>query len=342
MKKCAFFIFMTGFFCLSALGQVSIEVADNTIKVGGHSEMVFYYGFAQGDQLIFSFEVLNGKELKELEITELPSSSKFMDYKTKKIKNKMIHVTRTGIYKFKFTNASLAARICQIQIQRIPSGLSTKNFNSSVYWRTVEDTIYSQAPKRYLVKSDTLAQTIVDQVTKVCTSSPLNRQGDKEVVEFTLPNGTVSWSYYIGVGTEGQKAFNRTKVSFINTAAAVATHIPGYGTMAALALYGLNTFQLIQGEDNVKYSFISDSKNALLYKNGQGFKLFHRGNVLNDASQMKEPLAGKIYLGLLNDNLMESIEVKVNVTAIILKQKWATQTSSIRSISIRQEAYLKN
>jgi len=342
MKKCVLFFFISGFFSLSVSGQVLLEVADNTLKVGGRSEVVFYYGFAKGDQIIFSFEELNGKELKEVEITELPSSSKFMDYKTKKIKNKIIHVTRTGIYKFKLSNAALSARICQIKIQRIPSGVTTRNFNSSVYWRTVEDTIYSQAPKRYLAKSDTLAQTIVDQVTKVCTSSPLNRQGDKEVVEFTLPNGTTSWGYYIGVGTEGQKAFNRTKVSFLNTAAAVATHIPGYGTMAALAMYGINTFQLIQGEDNVKYSFIPDAKNAILYKSGKGFKLYHRGNVLNDASQMKEPLTGKIYLGLLNDNLMESIEVKVNVTAIVVKQKWATQISSIRSISIRQEAYLKN
>jgi len=342
MKKCVLSFFVTGLFVFSSMGQVAMEVADNTLKVGGHGEVVFYYGFAQGDQLIFSFEELNGKELKEVEITELPTSSKFMDYKTKKIEKKTIHVNRTGVFKFRLSNAALTARICKIKILRIPSGIATKNFNTSVYWRTVEDSIYSQAPKRYLVKSDTLAQTIVDMVTKINTSSPLNRQGDKEVVEFTLPNGTISWSYYIGVGTEGQKAFNRTKVSFLNTAAAVANHIPGYGTMAALAMYGINTFQLIQGEDNVMFSFITDYKNVLLYKSGKGFKQYHRGNVLNDASQMKEPLSGKVYLGLQNDNMMESIEVKVNITAIIVRQEWATQISKLRNVETRQEAYLKN
>jgi hypothetical protein len=45
-----------------------------------------YYGFAEGDQMIFSFEEL--KELKESEIIEMPTSSKFMDYKSIKFTNK--------------------------------------------------------------------------------------------------------------------------------------------------------------------------------------------------------------------------------------------------------------
>jgi len=45
-------------------------------RLGG--EEVFYYGFTEDDQLVFHFEEVNGKELKGLEIIELPSSSKFM------------------------------------------------------------------------------------------------------------------------------------------------------------------------------------------------------------------------------------------------------------------------
>ncbi len=46
---------------------------------------MFYYGFAEGDQLVFNFEEVNGKELKEIEIMFMPSQSIFMEYKTKKI-----------------------------------------------------------------------------------------------------------------------------------------------------------------------------------------------------------------------------------------------------------------
>ena len=71
---------------LLAAAQTPVDVAESTLKVGALSEEVFYYGFAAGDQLIFNFEEVKGKELKELEIVELPGTSKFMDYKTKKNK----------------------------------------------------------------------------------------------------------------------------------------------------------------------------------------------------------------------------------------------------------------
>ena len=341
MKKRLLLYFVFGILGPVVSGQVVLEVADNTLKVSGHNEVNFYYGFEQGDELVFSFEEINGHELKEVEITELPSSCKFMDYKIKKIEKKIIHVTNTGIFKFRLLNTAITSRTCKIKIQRIPAGNAPKNFNPSVYWRTVQDTIYTQAPKRYLAKCDTLVATVVDQVSKINASSLLNRQADKEVVEFTLPCGTISWSYYIGVGTEGQKAFNKTKASFLNTAAAVATRIPGYGTMAALALYGINTFQMIQGEDNVRYSFIPNAKSMLQFKSGNQFNLYQQGNVLNVASQMKAPLSGKVYLGLQNDNLLESIEVKVNVTAVVVNQHWATRIAQIGKITERQEAYLK-
>src|ERR1035437_8455181 len=93
--------------CTTSYAQTQITVVESTLKVGSFGDEVFYYGFAKGDQLIFSFEEINGKELKEIEITELPSSSKFMDYQSKKIDNKVINIAQTGIYKFRFSNSSI-------------------------------------------------------------------------------------------------------------------------------------------------------------------------------------------------------------------------------------------
>ena len=87
--------------------QEIVELADNTFKINGFAEAQFYFGFAQGDKLVFSFEEVNGKEISELEVVELPSSSKFTDCKIKKIESKTLNVPRTAIYKFQLKNNSM-------------------------------------------------------------------------------------------------------------------------------------------------------------------------------------------------------------------------------------------
>jgi hypothetical protein len=321
--------------------QEIVDVAESTLKISGLSEEVFYYGFAEGDKLIFEFQEIKGKELKEIEIIELPSSSKFMDYKTKRIASKAINITRTAIYKFRFANSALSGRICKFKIQRIPASSTTQNFNTNVYWRTVYDTAYTPIQERYLEKSDTIISNVVDQTAKVSSQSALNGNPNKTVVDFTLPESTIAWSYYIGVGSEGKAAYESAKEGFVNTAAKSVSKISGYGTMAALALYGLNTFSKVQGRDNVKYWFISDWDNVLLFQSGNSFLQYKQGDVVNDASQMKTPLTGKVYLGLLNDNMMEPIEVIIRATAIQIFQTWGERTVNQISISSRIEPFLK-
>lgn len=323
-------------------GQSPIDIAENTLKVSALGEELFYYGFAEGDKLVFNFEELNGKELKELEIVEMPESSKFMDYKTKKIENKIININRTGIYKFRLSNSALGGRICKIKIQRIPSSDASKNFNSSVYWKTVYDTTYTPLEENYLIKTDTSAQTIVDQTAKISSQNAINGNSNKTIVDFTLPKGTISWSYYIGVGKEGKQEYNQASTNFFNAASKSVVRIPGYGAMAALAFQGINYFNKIQGEDNVKYWFISDWDNVLLFKNGSTFYQYKQGDVSNDASQMKSPKLGKVYLGLSNDNIAEPIDVIIKATAIVVTQQWGVRTIQKMNINSREVLYLKN
>ncbi|MDP4238862.1 MAG: hypothetical protein Q8904_05250 [Bacteroidota bacterium] len=342
MKKILILISVVVCWNSAVFGLSPVDVAENTLKVNGNSEEVFYYGFAAGDELVLSFKAISGGALNEVEICELPSSTKFMDYKVKKIDNKTLHISRTGIYKFRFTNQEKSPRICKIRIQRIPASLDTRDFNSSVYWRTVQDTTYIPTEEKYPMRRDTTAQTLVERTTKIASSNIMNGNSNKDLIDFTLPKGTISWSYYIGVGTEGQRAFNKAKSGFLNSAASFSSHIPGYGTMAALAMYGVNAFNLIQGEDNVKFWFIGDETNASMFRFGKKFKCFKQGDVLNDAAQMKKPLAGKIYLGLFNDNLIEPINVTVSVTAIIVTEQNSIRINKLMKITSREEAYLKN
>ena len=85
MKRFLFLIPLMMGWSMLVLGASPVDVADNTLKVNGKSEEVFYYGFSAGDELVFSFKEIHGWSLKELEISELPMSVKFMDYKVRKI-----------------------------------------------------------------------------------------------------------------------------------------------------------------------------------------------------------------------------------------------------------------
>jgi hypothetical protein len=334
---------LTGLFlCSNIWGQTIIDIADNTLKVAAISEEVFYFGFAEGDQVIFNFQEVNGKELKEIEIVELPSSSKFMDYKSSKIENKTFNILKTGIYKFRFSNQALSGRICKFKIQRIPASETTKNFNTNVYTRTVYDTTYTPITEKYLIKSDTAAIPVVDQVARVSSQTAMNGSSNKTIVDFTLPEGTIAWSYYIGVGNEGEEAFKAASDKFLTSAADAVISIPGYGTMAALALYGINYFTQIQGGDNIKYYFITDWENVLLFKSGQAFYQYKQGDVVNDASRMTTHLTGKIYLALINDNIADAIDVTVKVTAVNVKQEWGTKIVQEMNITSREELYLIN
>lgn len=185
MKRSLIFILLFTASVRTILGQATIDIAESTFKIAAFGQEVFYYGFCEGDQLVFNFEELNKKELKEIEITELPSSSKFMDYKTKKVENKTINITRTGIYKFRFANSAIGGRVCKFKIQRIPGSETNKNFNSSVYWKTIYDTTYNIEQEKYMVKSDTSISNLTEQVAKVHSQGNLN--GGRSSFNFTLP-----------------------------------------------------------------------------------------------------------------------------------------------------------
>lgn len=321
--------------------QTAIDVMENTLKISGLSEESFYYGFAEGDQIIFNFEEVNGKELKEIEILEHPSSSKFMDYKSKKIINKTLNIHQTGIYKFRFSNSALAGRICRIKLQRIPAGEQTKGFNTSVFWRTVHDTTISYVKERYLAKADTLIQEVYSSAVQVSSQTAINGNKNRVVVDFAIPSNAISWSFYIGTGKEGKQEYDNGIEKFTEDAKAIVSSIPNYGPMAVLALTGASYFNKVQGEDNVKYWFLQDENSLQLFQSNQPFYAYKMGDVTNEASQMKSPLEGKIYLALLNDNTIDPISLVIKVVVIQVNQVWDYRTVKKIDVLSRQEPFLK-
>lgn len=316
--------------------QDIVDITETTLKIDGlNEEEVLYFGFAEGDQLIFNFEEVKGKELKEVEIIELPSTSRFMDYKTRLIQNKIITIPQTSIYKFRFQNSSIGSRVCKIRIQRIPSSEVTRNFNSSVYWKTVYDTSYRIQQERYLISADTSIVEVTDQVAKVNSTTHIN--GNKTTLSFTLPPNTVSWSYYIGVDSAGQKAFESAATELSNNP--VANEIANSNPMAALALNFIPYFSKLHSGEDIDYYFVQ-GENVNLFRENLPFRYFKNGKVINDYSRMTFPLGGMISLCLVNDNLAMGVSVTIKVTAVTVKENWSTRPIEKIHISSKEIPYL--
>ncbi len=321
-----------------------VDVAEITLKIGGKGEEELYYGFAEGDQIIFNFTEADGKEVKEVEIIELPGNSKFKDYESKEIKDKIIKVTRKSIYKFRFYNSALLkGRVCKVKIQRIPKTEETLNFNSGVKWVEQLDTTYDiktetvitgynktnrQKSKKILASIDTNVVTIVDRLERVNSTSKL---GGSSIayVNIQLPDNSyspnvfnpyrktevISWAYSIAVGGSGQMWYKNAQSktaarSVTSTAVSIGLVTGGTGALAVLAIEGLSAFSSPPDGDNVKFSLQTSI-------NGQ-INILQYGNSVAATGRVTDYTQGGFSLRLENDNIMDGINVDVKVVAVNL------------------------
>jgi hypothetical protein len=316
----------------------AIDVTEQTLKISGNSEEVLYYGFAEGDRILFSFSETNGKEIKEIEVAEYPSNSKFSDYKTSKIENKSIDVIRKAVYKFRFYNSSMMGRVCKIKIQRIPASEQTRNFNCAVNWEIKQDTTWRSyvkeeqvgfdttlipRTKRELVKTVQKEEIIFDKIQRV--HSYTNSNGNRSSIFFTLPQNkislyqpsrVISWAYWVGVGQEAQNSWANDvrKIGKLAQGAASVYTTP-LGAFAVGAITELMVPNL--GED-VSYSIADEANKDLFYAKGD-YRVWDSGKGVAGYRKFTDQnlMQGTYYVLLFNDNNFQGIDVNVKVSAIV-------------------------
>src|SRR3954464_2287499 len=280
--------------CSPLLAQTGIDVYKGTVKIAPVSEDTMYFSFAKGDQLVFDFESTTGRELMEFEILRYPHYSKFRKDNQVKMKAEKLGIDETGVYWFRMANRSGTERNCHLQIRRIPASASTKNFKTTVAWKTISDTTYTQATEKYVTRRDTSVINRELAVTVHAASSPY---GPSQSPEFTLPGNIIAWSFYIGVNQPGQQAFQAAAQKFAQANTPQQTTITGYGPLAALALTGKSDFARLDNGQVITYSLV-DATNVALAQQNQPFKSFRSKKVSNDFTAMKEPREGKYYFYL--------------------------------------------
>ena len=357
MKKISFILFAS--IVKFSFAQTPVDVTEQTLKVGGGKEEVMYFGFAEGDKIIFNVTEADKKEIKEIEVLEYPSSSKFSDYKTAKVENKIINVNKKAVYKFRFYNSNIfSGRICKIKIQRIPVSEATKNFNSTVNWITKQDTSwntytkdiivsydtsYEQKTKREIVKSEEKEELIMDKNQAV--HSQTNDNGNKDAVFFTLPlnqlsgnqtSKVISWAYWVGVGEGASQAWqqNMQVVSGLAKGAAAIFTSP----LGALAVGAVTDLVTPKGGDIVTYGLCDQTNKDYFMANMQyrgfdfgsgtaGFKKFTDENLCQ----------GTYWIVLSNGNMFQHIDVNVKVVAIVQKNVYEDKQYTEQKINPRYE-----
>lgn len=343
------------FLALIGVAQEAIEITDQTLKVSG--EEYLYFGFTAGDEVLFSLEEVNGKELKEVEVLRYPDQVVYANLEVANLQ-KSLRITEEGVYQFRLKHSGLGNRLCHISISRIPAQ-GKAGFNTSVDW--VEQTSSSNTGKvigyeniqvacvrKVVAKVDTTIETILNRTERVHSSTNLN--GNASSIRFSIPQNTyepnayvpykttetVSWAYAISTGTTGDAWYKsaNTKAAASNvTKAMISTGFisSGYGALAILAIEGVSMFSSPPAAgDNVLFT--------VTYTGNGNSSTIAEGNSVAAFGKVSQYRGGDYVLQLNNDNIIEAINVDLKIIAVLVTTTYEDEPYlETQTIPIKQQ-----
>jgi hypothetical protein len=344
------------FFAMIGIAQQTIEITDQTLKISG--EEYLYFGFTAGDEVIFSLEEVNGKELKEVEVLRYPDQIIYANLGVANLQ-KSLRITEEGVYQFRLKHSGLGNRLCHISISRIPAKGKTA-FNTAVDW--VEKTNTGNAGeviigyetrqvecvRKVVAKVDTTIETILNRTERIHSSTNLN--GNDARIRFSIPTNTyepnayvpykttetVSWAYAISTGTTGDAWYKsaNTKAAASNvTKAMISTGFisSGYGALAILAIEGVSMFSSPPAAgDNVLFSITHTADG--------GKPIIAEGNSVAAFGKVTQYRGGDYVLQLNNDNIIEAINVDLKIIAVVVTTTYKDEPYlETQTIPIKQQ-----
>lgn len=345
MKNHTWIAIIMQLFNFTLIAQNPILLTDQTIKLGGLGEESFYFGFHEGDQVLIDFKELRNKGLKELEIKEYQSGcSIYSDYECKKIEDKEITIPITGTYQFRFYNASLGKRIGKVSIFRL-SVEGQESFNSTVYWRTIFDTIYKEHEEQYIIGERYTPKLLIENKSYINSGSNASFKGGKSriTIPFVLPNNTIEW-YYEVISSRNKEDIESVSESMKLIGQLGRLIDKNTGTIG----FALDAISKPPGGNVCDVYLLPDYDNASLFERKEDgywkcYTIATRKNVKSDIIKLKEGFQnGSYYLGIKNPDSMYGIHVRVEVVAIIHEKEMGVKTRQIPQITSRKVPFLKN
>lgn len=330
---------MAGLLLLSfqAGAQSPVTVADMTIRLSGKDTKELFYSFAAGDEILFSFFETENRRIEEVQISAWPEQVRYAARDIADTREQKITVPATGVYRFRFINAS-GERVCRIALQRRPSSEDLRLFDTGVRWEERVDTFFVKGKmvqpawtdqpevqtRRVLAKTDTSAVTVLEKTERIFSRSGKVYGSNMSETKFKLPDNrylpnrqnpasmseVTSWAYWIGVGDEADRSYQDANLKAVSKVADAASGLSlmsgGYGALALLAVKGVTLFSNPPKGDNVRFALWNDSG-----------KQIDGGNSIVAYRRMEAPLQGYFTLQLTNDNMVDGINVTVKILAIM-------------------------
>jgi hypothetical protein len=186
--------------------QKHIVLADMEFRIRNSSSEMLWFGLAEGDKIEFELSVYDSSSLRSFTFAEYEGGDIFKEINTSKIEKKTINIAHQGIYFFDLYQTGFLAgkRFGHIKVLRYPASNETKDFNTTVYWKTVPDTAWYTENDTVLDRIDTIATMIAMQHVDLGKKAKDNRA----VIHFSIPDSTDCWGWFIAAGSEGDMIYN--------------------------------------------------------------------------------------------------------------------------------------
>tara|TARA_B100001245_G_C22830459_1_gene399436 strand:- start:14 stop:1036 length:1023 start_codon:yes stop_codon:yes gene_type:complete len=340
MRFLLFYILLFCFTGISSQSLTPLSVAQGSFKISGLSDEEQYFGFAEGDQITFSYHEEKGKDLREIEVIEYPNTSRYTDFKFSKVNHTLI-IPKTGIYCFKLTNGAIGGRTLKYEISRVPASAATVSFNTAVNWQTHHDTTWVEEVETYLARDEYVPQVIVPSSDFYINSgSNADFKGGKSrvVVPISIPENTVKWYYSFSAFREAEQVDNLHAT--FSLAGQLTRIIDQTGTLE----FGVELLTLPPGADYCDI-YLLDHNNSILFTRKEAYQYFTVGSRENLKSGISEITGGSgrvMNLGLRNPDYQYGINVVLEVVAIIHEEEYAERYITVPKVNIYKTPYLNN
>ncbi|WP_298499795.1 hypothetical protein [uncultured Algibacter sp.] len=318
-----------------------INVVDLNFRMMAMTTQQMVYGFAEGDKLVISYSEERGKKLKNFEIFEYGASKIYSEFNVINIDKKEITIKRTGIYIFNFENSSLARRICNFKVDRIPASEDLISFNTTVKERTLTDTTYTVRQESF-VKSETykVKDVTTNQYFYVNSGSNAMFKGGKSriAIPFNLPINTVKW--YYRVSSFRDKTMIESTSKQINLVSDLTKLVDNTGGLG----FVIDQLGNPPGADYCDV-YLIDHNNLNLFISKQVFNHFPIGtreNIIAANVEVEDRFSEQMYLGIKNPDTSHGINVLVSIAAVVLEREMGTKEIKEPHVTYTKELYLEN